>query len=329
MENPRLTFVTPTLLAGDRSLVSVVAHELAHSWTGNLVTNATAEHFWLNEGFTVYAERRMVEAMEGTESRELHAALGRDTLMKAFEQFGDKPELTCLRTHLDGVDPDEAFSSVPYEKGYLLLRALEEQVGRPAFDRFLAAYVGRFRFGTVTTDDFVALCEEALPGALAAVGGDDYLHRPGLPARAPVARSTRLAAVEALRGQPADLEALRRFGPTEWQLYLGALPRPASPELLEQLDRTFGLTATGNAEVLVSWLTLCAASGHAAGLPRTWSLLGTIGRMKYLRPLYQALASHPSTNGEVWARFDQLRSGYHPIAQQVIDGLLRKHAGPR
>jgi aminopeptidase N len=136
MENPRLTFLTPTLLAGDRSMVNVVAHELAHSWTGNLVTNTTAEHFWLNEGFTVFAERRILEALDGKEVAELHAALGRadlDDAVARFEKDG-KPELTKLRTRLDGIDPDEAFSVVPYEKGYLFLRALEAAAGREAFD---------------------------------------------------------------------------------------------------------------------------------------------------------------------------------------------------
>src|SRR6267143_3856368 len=130
MENPRLTFVTPSVLAGDRSLVSVSAHEAAHAWTGNLVTNANANHFWLNEGFTVYAERRILEAIEGRETSELHAAAGRHDLQVTLERFANRPQLTCLRTELRGIDPDEAYSSVPYEKGYLLLRKLEETAGR-------------------------------------------------------------------------------------------------------------------------------------------------------------------------------------------------------
>jgi leukotriene-A4 hydrolase len=153
MENPRLTFLTPTIIAGDRSLVSVVAHELAHSWTGNLVTNANAEHFWLNEGFTVYAERRIVEAVYGAEVATLHAALGRRELDESLERFTTRPQLTRLRTELRGVDPDDAFSRVPYEKGYLLLCAIEAAVGRDAFSRWLRSYLGAFRFGALTTED--------------------------------------------------------------------------------------------------------------------------------------------------------------------------------
>ncbi len=138
MENPRLTFLTPTLLAGDKSLVNVVAHELAHSWTGNLVTNASAEHFWLNEGFTVFAERRILEALEGPEEAALHAALGRRSLETAIEHFRAHPQLTALRTHLTGIDPDDVFSQIPYEKGYLMLCAMEAGGGAPGVRRVSA-----------------------------------------------------------------------------------------------------------------------------------------------------------------------------------------------
>ncbi|MFY0579211.1 M1 family aminopeptidase/hydrolase [Cystobacter fuscus] len=185
MENPRLTFLTPTLLAGDKSLVSVVAHELAHSWTGNLVTNASAEHFWLNEGFTVFAERRIVEALYGEDVAALHATLGRGALEQTLQHFKEHPQLTCLRTHLTGVDPDEAFSLVPYEKGYLFLRALEDAVGRDAFDGFLRDYLQTHRFQALTTEEFTAFVERRLPGALAKVDAEAYLSRPGIPQARP------------------------------------------------------------------------------------------------------------------------------------------------
>lgn len=324
MENPRLTFVTPTLLAGDRSLVNVVAHELAHSWTGNLVTSANAEHFWLNEGFTVYAERRMIEALEGFEARELHAALGRNALEKALEQFHDRPELTRLRNHLSGVDPDDAFSSVPYEKGYLLLRALEEDVGRERFDAFLKRYLATFRFGAITTDDFVGLCDDLLPGALGRVKAQTYFDEPGIPRSAPLANSTRLAAIQAVNPGVVDASVAAAWSPTEWQLFLEAFPRPAAHATLDALDSRFGLTRGTNAEILVSWLTLCTASGYEPTFPRTAEVLATYGRMKYLRPLYQALAGHPSTAHLARHVFERARAGYHPIARQVIESVLAK-----
>ena len=152
MENPRMTFLTPTLLAGDRSLVDVVAHELAHSWTGNLVTNATAEHFWLNEGFTVWAERRILRTLHGEEASSLGWAIGQKALDESLARFKDTPALTVLRTHLEGVDPDDAFSSIPYEKGARFVAALENALGEPAFAAFLHAYMKRFRFTSITLE---------------------------------------------------------------------------------------------------------------------------------------------------------------------------------
>src|SRR5262249_7694325 len=150
MENPRMTFLTPTLLAGDRSLVDVVAHELAHSWTGNLVTNANNEHFWLNEGTTVYAERRIQEALHGEGAAALSWAIGQTALDQELERFGPGSPLTCLRLKLAGVDPDEAFSSIPYEKGARLWALVERTAGRAVFDKALREYIAAFRFTSIT-----------------------------------------------------------------------------------------------------------------------------------------------------------------------------------
>ena len=320
MENPRLTFLTPTLLAGDRSLVSVVAHELAHSWTGNLVSNASAEHFWLNEGFTVFAERRIVEALYGADAAALQAAVGWRSLLQALERFADRPELTRLRTPLAGVDPDEVFSEVPYEKGYLFLRAIEEAVGRAAFDRFLRAYVGAFRFGAVDSDDFCRLCERELPGALGRVDAAAWLDGPGIPPSAPRPRSARLEAVEALGAALPPPELAAGWTPTEWELYLESLPRPFAD--CAALEARFGLTARQNYEVLVAWLVLAVESGFDAVLPRVDEVLRQVGRMKYLRPLYRALARRPETRARAERLFAGVRATYHPIAREVVEGLL-------
>jgi aminopeptidase N len=325
MENPRLTFLTPTVLAGDRSLVNVLVHELAHSWTGNLVSNADADHFWLNEGFTVYAERRILEVLEGKEVSELQAALGRRELEKAIERFADRPQLTCLRNHLAGVDPDDAYSEVPYEKGYLFLRTLEEAVGRPAFDKFLRAYIGRFRFQSITTEDFLAFAERELPaGALERVGSRVWLDEPGLPGNAPHARSQKLDAIRALAGAVPAAEQAEQWTPTEWTLYLESLPRPLPPGSCKTLDERFNLTAGTNYEVLVSWLTLAAESGYEPARTRAEQVLGRVGRMKYLKPLYTALAKAPDTRARARATFERLEASYHPIAQTVVEALLTK-----
>ncbi len=325
MENPRLTFITPTVLAGDRSLVSVLGHELAHSWTGNLVSNADGDHFWLNEGFTVFAERRILEALEGPVVTALHAALGRRELEKAIERFADRPALTKLRTDLRGIDPDDAYSEVPYEKGYLFLRTLEEAVGREALDRFLRTYVKRFRFQSITTEDFVKLADEILPGALSKIGGRVWLEEPGIPANAPVPRSAKLEAIQSLGGAVAPADFASGWSPTEWTLYLESLPHPAPEATCRELDGRYHLTESRNYEVLVSWLTLAAESAYAPARPRTEKVLGEVGRMKYLKPLYTALGKRSETRALARKLFEQYKTGYHPIAQQVVEALLTKH----
>ena len=225
MENPRMTFLTPTLLAGDRSLVDVVAHELAHSWTGNLVSNATAEHFWLNEGFTVWAERRILKALRGEEAAALAWGIGQKDLEEALERFKDKPELTRLRTHLQGVDPDDAFSGVPYEKGARLVVALERAAGEAEFDRFVKAYMKRFRFQSVTTEQFCAFVEENFPGLLAKVDAPAWLDAPGLPKNAPRFVSPRLEELNASRGLEigrAPTAAMAKWRPTRSSFFCSA-----------------------------------------------------------------------------------------------------------
>ncbi|MBK6515437.1 MAG: hypothetical protein IPG04_15300 [Polyangiaceae bacterium] len=187
MENPRLTFVTPTLIAGDRSQARVIGHELAHAWTGNLVTNATAEHFWLNEGWTRYAELRIAEALDGPEIASMLGALCRRDLDEAIARFQKegRGQLTRLRTHLEGIDPDLAFSVVPYDKGNLFLRAIEGVIGRERFDAFAKKYLESFRFGAVTTEEFLAFTEAELPGVLARVEAPLWIDGEGIPRTRP------------------------------------------------------------------------------------------------------------------------------------------------
>jgi len=324
MENPRLTFLTPTLLAGDKSLVSVVAHELAHSWTGNLVTNASAEHFWLNEGFTVFAERRIIEALYGEDVAKLHASLGRRALEDAVQHFKAHPQLTALRTHLAGVDPDEAFSQVPYEKGYLLLRALEDAVGRPAFDAFLKRYLQAHRFQALTTEQFTAFVEQHLPGALAKVDAEAYLNKPGIPGGAPVPRSERLERMTSHKAKVPTKDEVKDWTPAEWQLYIHSLPPGTSRDVFRQLDERFHLTKSHNAEVLVSWLAASLRAGWPPALGRTEAFLGEVGRMKYLKPLYGALAA--TSEGKALARslFNRYAERYHPIAQAAVESILNR-----
>jgi hypothetical protein len=326
MENPRLTFLTPTVIAGDRSLVAVLAHELAHSWTGNLVTNVNAEHFWLNEGFTVFAERRILESLEGREVSELQAALGRNDLDDAIARFtkAGTPELTKLHTHLEGIDPDEAFSVVPYEKGYLLLRALEAKAGRETFDGLLKSWLAAHRFGAATTEDFVAHFEKHAPGLLAKVNAHAWLDEPGLPADAPRATSARLDALQAFFGRIPEVAEVAAWSPTEWQLFLDGSPRTLTAAQLATLDARFSLSTAKNTEVHVGWLLLALGCGVTSVVPQVETFVGRVGRMKYLKPLFTALHARAETKPVAKALFEKNKSRLHPIAQQVVAGLLAK-----
>jgi leukotriene-A4 hydrolase len=327
MENPRLTFLTPTIIAGDRSLVNVVAHELSHSWTGNLVSNASAEHFWLNEGFTVYAERRIIEATLGREEAELQAAVGRKELLRVLAELALHPELTRLRGHLDGIDPDHAFSIVPYEKGYLMLRAIEENEGRARWDEFLQKYMRAFRFRALTTEEWLEFLERELPGAAERAGAAAYLHAPGLPANSPVPHSERLDRVLALPpGVPSAAHGAR-LTPLEWRLYLDHMPRPSAHDVCAELDARFALGQSHNAEILSGWLELALESGYAPALPRALDFLGEVGRMKYLKPLYKALLAQPHLRPAAEQTYRRHRDGYHPIARHVVESLFAATAG--
>jgi len=331
MENPRMTFLTPTLLAGDRSLVDVVAHELAHSWTGNLVTNATAEHFWLNEGFTVWAERRILRALHGEATATLGWALGQKALDDSLERFKEQPELTKLRTHLEGIDPDDAFSSIPYEKGARLVVALERAVGEAAFSAFIHAYMKQFRFQSITTEQFCAFVETQFPGLLGKVNAEAWLHQPGIPADAPRFVSPQLEALTALgegwaKGVRPTETQIQGWSATELLIYLQHLPRELSKDDCAWLDAHLSLMGRGNYEILVEWLCIAAGSGYAPSFDRIRQVLSTVGRMKYVRPLYQALGRTPA--GQTLAKeiFAKAAPSYHGLTRRVAEGVIAKYA---
>jgi len=332
MENPRMTFLTPTLLAGDRSLVDVVAHELAHSWTGNLVTNATMDHFWLNEGFTVWAERRILEALHGEAAAAVSWAIGGTALREAIERFGADSPYTVLRTQLEGVDPDDVYSSVPYEKGSLFVGLLERTVGRERFDRFIRAYIERFHFTSITTEELMAFFEQQLPGVAAKVGADEWLHRPGLPGNTPVFRSEALETLTVLAegwtgGARPTAAQLKAWSPSELQVYLQHLPRELDEASCRWLDGALNLTARGNYEILVEWLTIAAGSDYEPVFGRVREVLMKVGRMKYLRPLFGALGRHPRTRALAREIYAATAPSYHTLSRRVVESVMEKYDG--
>lgn len=337
MENPRLTFATPTLLAGDRSLVSVIAHELAHSWSGNLVTNKTWGDLWLNEGFTVYFERRIVEQIYGEERARIEAVIGKRELLEELEDpelLGERPEFQKLAQNLRGIDPDESFSGVPYEKGALLLVALERAYGREVLDAFLRQWFAGHAFGSVETADFVAFVERELQAKHSVLDGqrapdlDAWLHGTGLPDDAPEPESPALDEVEQLAEQfGADVietKALetKSWTPWHWLHFLRSLPQTITTTHLAALDQAFALTKSSNAEIVGEWLELAARLRYEPAYPRMESFLIEVGRRKFLMPIYRALASSPEGRKQAVAIYEKARPGYHAISRGSLDGLL-------
>jgi leukotriene A-4 hydrolase/aminopeptidase len=327
MENPRLTFLTPTLLAGDRSLVNVLAHELAHSWTGNLVTNASINDFWLNEGFTVWAERRILEKLEGLEAKSLSAAIGRNGLKEAIAGFGADSAFTKLEINGEGSDPDEFYSLVPYEKGFLFVALLEEVVGREDFDTFVKKYIEHFSFTSITTAQFEAFLESELPGVAQKIDAEQWIHQPGLPDNAPVFASARLEKLQALgkgwsKGERPAVDEASTWSPEDWQIFLQALPKTLPAKDCAWLDENFKLSAQGNSEILCNWLVIAAGSGYEPAHERAAAFLGQVGRMKYLKPLYSALHAHEKSRDLAARTFAANAEGYHPIARGGLERIL-------
>ncbi len=331
MENPRLTFATPTILAGDKSLVSLIAHELAHSWSGNLVTNATWRDFWLNEGFTTYLERRIIEAIYGRPREEMEAVLALQKLKEELAELPDADEI--LHVDLTGRDPDEGFTSVPYEKGALFLRLLEESFGRARFDEFVKGYFDHFAFQSITTADFRAYLQkhvlDADPQTAAKIPLDEWLNNPGLPAKIPQPQSDAFTKVATqarawLDGKtPAAKLDTKQWTTQEWLHFLKSLPPQLSEAQMRELDQAFKLTQTGNAEIAHEWLLAVIRNHYSAAYPRLEAYLISIGRQKLIKPLYEELVKTPDGRERALQIYRKARPGYHPIAVTAIDKVLK------
>jgi len=330
MENPRLTFATPTVLAGDKSLVSLIAHELAHSWSGNLVTNATWRDFWLNEGFTTYIERRIVEEVYGRDAATMEAVLGRQDLEDELERLDDHDEI--LHIDLTGRDPDDGATRLPYEKGSLFLRSLEELFGRERFDAYLKGYFDRFAFQSILTEDFLEDLRTHLfasdGGRARAVPLERWIEAPGLPDEAPRPASGALDAVARVAedwtaGRVAS-DALPFGGWSTQQRiqFLRRLPAPLPAARMAELDRALGLTASRNNEVAFQWLLMSLRSGYAPANARLEEFLVSIGRRKYIKPLYEELVKTPEGQSRARAVYARARPGYHPIAVDTMDRIV-------
>lgn len=331
MENPRLTFLTPVLLAGDRSLVSTVAHELAHSWSGNLVTNATWSDFWLNEGFTTYFERRIVETIYGRDAMEMDAVLGFTDLEENLQELGmDNPD-TRLHNDISERDPDEGLNTVAYEKGYLFLRLLEETVGREKWDRFLRDYFDAFAFETMTTDQFIVYLRKTLIAGNAeresSLHIDEWAYEPGLPDNYPRVHSVgfeRVNAAVSRWAQDAPVGELDTEGwnSQQWKQFLLEIPKPQPVSRLRELDDAFAFTTKANAELQSVWFVHALAAGYTDAEPAIEDYLTTIGRIWLIGVIYKEMVKTPEGLATAQRIFAKARSGYHPLAIAYVEDVL-------
>lgn len=321
MENPRMTFLTPTLVAGDRSLVSVLAHELAHSWTGNLVTNASNQDFWLNEGFTVYAERRLIEVLYGSPMATLHARLGRVELDEVMTEREAQGRPTALWYDQTDLDPDGEFSRVPYEKGFLFVTALERSVGRETFDAFLQRYIERFAFQSLDTRSFEAFVRAELPEAK--INLKQWLYEEGIPDDAPDFPAPRLKELNDLaRGWSADQKlATEAWSATEILLFLQTLG-PLDATGTEALATQLGLRETQNAELQCLWLSRAIEAGVEGVEDEVRAFVERVGRTKLLRPVFAALAAREDLRDFTKELIDKHQPRWHVATRRAVHQLV-------
>ncbi len=332
MENPRLTFATPTILAGDRSLVSLVSHELAHSWSGNLVTNANWNDFWLNEGFTVYFERRITEALYGKDFADMEAYLGMEDLKETLKEFEKNQSATCLKLKLEGKDPDDGMNSIAYEKGYALILLIENTIGRDALDAFLRKYFNSHAFQTMNTEQFIDYIEKNLfinfPGAEEKINLNEWIYKPGLPTNCPTIVSSKFIEVDReyqkwTDGAAAISLRTANWATQQWINFIDKIPSVITFERLEELDKTFNLSKTGNAEIADAWFLQSLIHNYSPAYIYMEKFLIEVGRRKFLMPLYKEMMK--TTNGKNLATkiYSQARPNYHFVARQSVDEILK------
>ncbi len=328
MENPRLTFVTPTVLAGDKSLVSLIAHELAHSWSGNLVTNASWDDFWLNEGFTVYFENRIMEAVYGPERAAMLADLGWADMMESIEEAGGLDAAdTQLHLALDGRNPDDGMTNIAYEKGAVFLRTVEAAVGRERLDAWLRGYFDRHAFQPQTSAGLIADMRENLfeGDEFETIDVERWIYEPGLPENAVHIQSNRFRAVDqsirrVTEGADPRGTAWPQWTTQERLRFLNGLPREMSDDRLAALDAAFDLNEAGNSEIRFAWLMLAIGNRYDPARSSTEDFLTSMGRRKFVAPLFAALWEQDDW-GRPFARriYAEARPRYHSVTTGTVD----------
>jgi aminopeptidase N len=331
MENPNLTFLTPGVIAGDRSLTSLLAHELGHSWSGNLVTNATWDDIWLNEGFTTYVEHRIGEAIFGKKEFDMQNVITNKELVDNVAEYGDTNPDTRLKVSLTGRNPDDGISMIPYVKGYAFLRVIENAVGREKFDPFIKNYFDSHAFQSITTEDFVKYINENLIKGDKALADkiqlDNWIYKPGIPSNILPVSSADFDAIDAIQKswKETGVAGLSKKITTtaEKQHFIDHLPADITAKEMEAIDKEFNFTKGGNFIIKRQWFVQAIRHQYKAANPAIEQFLIGSSRTGSIMMLYKEMVKTPE--GKVWAKqvFDKAKSGYHATTIQDAEGVLK------
>jgi aminopeptidase N len=329
MENPRLTFVTSLALCGDRSMSSLVTHELAHAWTGNLVTNATWEDFWINEGWTTYAEGRISEVIMGTELVQLEHRVSLNRLWEDMRDFGPDSIHNRLKVPMQGVDPDQVFSVVPYNKGELFLMSLERAAGREAFDAFIQRYITKYSFRSITTEEFIEFVTSELPEVPKRVDMRAWVYEPRLPEDivepTPKLYEQVLVQIKGYAQGRLPVKAdVQGWHTIQKELFLDMLPAKVSPDHCRYFDELFDFQKARHTMTMLLFYRLCIRSEYKAVLPSIERFVRRVGREYLLTRLFRCLVENEWTKGLARPMFEGVRETHHPITVAVLDSLLKK-----
>lgn len=330
MENPNLTFLTPGVIAGDRSLTSLLAHELGHSWSGNLVTNATWDDIWLNEGFTTYVEHRIGEAIFGVNEAKMKDVLSRKVLHDNIAEYGDTNPDTRLKVDTKGRNPDDGLSDIPYEKGYAFLQTIEAAVGREKFDVFIKKYFDAHAFQSITTEDFVKYINENLiknDKTLAdKIKLEDWIYKPGIPSNITTAVSEDFNRIDNIQTnwRKTGVKGLSQkiISTNERQHFIDYLPEDITVKEMAEIDTEFHFTDKGNYVIKRQWFVPSIRHHYTAAYPAIEAFMIATSRTGSLQTLYKEMVKTPE--GKTWAKkiFEKAKPGYHLTTVQSIEGIV-------
>lgn len=328
MENPQLSFITPTLIAGDGSLANLITHEMAHSWSGNLLTNSTWNDFWLNEGFTVYLERRVSAKLNGEKTVELLENLAYENLLKDIAGLDSND--TKLKLDLKDRDPNAAMTSIAYEKGYFFLKEIEKEIGSEKMDAFLKSYFDYFAFKSISTEDFlIYLNDKLIKSGELKLDVEEWIYEPGLPDSFTFIKSPYFDEVEKeadafVKSSELNESMNENWTIYEWIYFLDHLPATLSEEQLDKLDKLFNFSKTGNSEIKTRWFLLCIRNTYSKEEKSIEVFLSRVGRNKFIRPIYQALIDNSNYGLEKAKSIYSLnRSKYHYTSTESLDRLMK------